>query len=106
MDETLLHAATINDIYVQQIYGPDPRPDFFTSFEDQGNVIEIGVFQRPYLAEMLQRILPYFQICVYTASEQLYADAILDVIDPNQEIFFKRLYRTKCVKASVPSNHN
>jgi hypothetical protein len=28
------------------------------------------------------------------------------VIDPNQEIFFKRLYRTKCVKASVPSNHN
>jgi hypothetical protein len=44
MDETLLHAATINDIYVQQIYGPDPRPDFFTSFEDQGNVIEIGVF--------------------------------------------------------------
>ena len=32
MDETLLHAATINDIYVQQIYGPNPKPDFFTSF--------------------------------------------------------------------------
>ena len=34
MDETLLHAATINDIYVHKVYGPHPRPDFFTAFHD------------------------------------------------------------------------
>ena len=34
MDETLLHAATLNDIFDQQMYGPNAKPTFFTSFMD------------------------------------------------------------------------
>ena len=34
MDETLLHAATLNDIFDQQMYGSNAKPTFFTSFMD------------------------------------------------------------------------
>ena len=60
MDETLIHAATTVDIEINQIYGPDAKPDFYTAFEDQGSLIQIGVFKRPYLEELLRRALPYF----------------------------------------------
>ena len=103
MDETLVHAATIVDIEINQLYGPDARPDFYTSFEDQDNVIQIGVFKRPYLDELLRRARPYFQICVHTASEKMYADSILDVLDPTHSIFYKRIYRSQCLKAFIPS---
>ena len=106
MDETLVHAATTVDIEINQLYGPDAQPDFYTSFEDQDNVIQIGVFKRPYLEELLRRAQPYFQICVHTASEQMYADSILDVLDPDRTIFYKRIYRNQCLKAIIPSPAN
>lgn len=106
MDETLIHAATTVDIEINQIYGADAKPDFYTSFVDQGHEIQIGVFKRPYLKELFERAMPYFQICVYTASEKMYADAILDVLDPEKKIFYKRIYRNQCLKAFIPSPAN
>jgi len=83
MDETLLHAATLSDIYIKKTYGEDTQPTFITSFVDNNVKIEIGVFVRPYLMEVLDKLVQLFDICVYTASEKIYADAILDVIDPH-----------------------
>jgi CTD small phosphatase-like protein 2 len=37
-----------------------------------------------------------FEIIVFTASQQEYADAILDELDPEKEIFQHRLYRHHC----------
>ena len=34
---------------------------------------------------------------VFTASHQIYADAILDYLDPNNELIQCRLYRDSCV---------
>ena len=53
MDETLLHAATLNDIYVQELYGKEAEPSFITNFNDRDQTIDIGVFLRPGLFEML-----------------------------------------------------
>ena len=78
MDETLLHAATLEDIYNNKIYGENAKPSFTTTFVDNDLVIKIGVFLRPYLNEMLQRLLPLYDLCVYTASERVYADAIMN----------------------------
>ena len=103
MDETLLHAATLNDIFDEQMYGTEAKPTFYTSFMDQENVIEIGVFLRPCLQELIQRVSPYYTMCIFTASERLYADAILDQIDPTQQIFKKRIYRNKCLKTALPN---
>ena len=39
-----------------------------------------------------------YEICVFTAGEQDYADAILDIIDIDRSIIKHRLYRHHCVK--------
>ena len=35
MDETLLHAATLNDIYVQELYGKEAEPSFITNLASE-----------------------------------------------------------------------
>ena len=37
---------------------------------------------------------------VFTASHSSYADVVLDILDPNNEIFEMRLYRDSCLKSS------
>ncbi len=64
-------------------------------------MIEIGVFLRPYLFEMLSRLQPYFDMCIYTASEKVYANAILDKFDPKNLYFSRRIYRDKCTRTTV-----
>lgn len=98
MDETLLHAATLEDIYENHYYGENAEPSFFTQFTDDGVCMEIGVFLRPYVNELIKSLHTVFDICIYTASERVYADAILDQIDPKRKIFHTRLYRDKCRK--------
>jgi CTD small phosphatase-like protein 2 len=52
---------------------------------------EINV--RPHLLYCLEELSHYYQLIVFTASEQSYADAILDKIDPAHQLFEHRLYR-------------
>ena len=33
----------------------------------------------------------------------MYADSILDVLDPTRSIFYKRIYRNQCLRAVIPS---
>lgn len=49
--------------------------------------------------EMLKKLAPLFDICIYTASEKAYANSILDKIDPKHKYFKHRLYRDKCTRA-------
>ena len=64
-------------------------------------MIEIGVFLRPHLFEMLEALEPHFNICVFTASEKVYANAIIDEFDPKGKFFKKRIYRSKCFKTEL-----
>lgn len=48
---------------------------------------------RPYVIDALDKLANCYEILVFTAGEQDYADHILDYIDPDRKIFFKRLYR-------------
>ena len=52
-----------------------------------------GINVRPYLKECLTEANKYFQVIVFTASHQAYADVVLDYLDPNNEFFQYRLYR-------------
>lgn len=57
---------------------------------------EIGVFFRPYLMEFLERLSKKFELVIFTAGRQDYADHILDRIDPENKYFAHRLYRQHC----------
>ena len=52
---------------------------------------------RPYLDMALDFLAKFYEICVFTAGTQDYADAALDFIDPDRQIIKHRLYRQHCV---------
>jgi len=85
------------------MYGKDAEPSFITSFADREQTIDIGVFLRPYLFDLLSKAGPHFDICVFTASEKVYADAILNQVDPLRKLFTERIYRQHCLKATLPN---
>ncbi len=90
MDETLIHC--VDDIETQQ---PDVILDI--EFPDEETCCA-GINIRPYLIECLIQASKHMQIGVFTASSQPYADAILDYIDPDHELFDFRMYRQHCVQ--------
>ena len=50
--------------------------------------------------ECLEEASKLFQVGVFTASHQSYADAVLDFIDPERTLFAFRLYRDQCLKTA------
>lgn len=56
-----------------------------------------GINIRPFMLECLIEANKHMQVGVFTASCQQYADAILDYLDPHDELFSFRLYRQHCV---------
>ena len=52
------------------------------------------------MEEVLQYLSTLYEIVVFTAGEQDYADQILNFIDENKTVIKHRLYRQHCVKAA------
>ena len=50
------------------------------------------------MQDVLEKLRQTYEIIVFTAGEQQYADQILDYIDPSNTIFKKRLYRQDCIQ--------
>jgi len=85
MDETLIHC--VDDI-------ENDNPDVILDIDFPGEeTVCAGINLRPYLMECLQEASQIMQIVVFTASHQVYADAILNYIDPEGELFSYRMYR-------------
>lgn len=62
------------------------------------NGAKFAVSIRPYVYKCLEYLQSYYEMAIFTAAEQEYADLILDVLDPEKTFFYKRLYRQHCVK--------
>lgn len=85
LDNTLIHA-------IQNEPRPEERKEcitievslFFDLLKYDGN--KIYVFKRPFLDKFLKNVSKHGTLTLFTAGMQSYADAILEVIDPEKLI--------------------
>lgn len=87
LDETLVHST------LEQCDDADfTFPVYFNMKEHT-----VYVRQRPYLPIFLERVAEMFEIIVFTASQSIYAEQLLDILDPDRKLISQRVYRESCV---------
>ncbi|EXC35684.1 CTD small phosphatase-like protein 2 [Morus notabilis] len=87
LDETLVHSTL------------EPCDDAHFTFPVNFNLQEHTVYVRcrPHLRDFLERVSSLFEIIIFTASQSIYAEQLLNVLDPKRKIFRHRVYRDSCV---------
>ncbi len=91
LDETLIHADFDNNM---------ENHDHIVNFEIKGESHSVGIFIRPGLFNFLEKVSENFEILVFTASVQEYANAVLNHLDPENRIFKYRFYRESCINVN------
>ena len=99
MDETLIHSKFLT----KEEDLKNDNGDFIISLSsksDEKDSVKISVKMRPYLDNSLEHLAKLYEIAVFTAGEQSYADAILDYLDEDRQVIKHRLYRHHCVNTN------
>ncbi|XP_074295684.1 uncharacterized protein LOC141623479 [Silene latifolia] len=87
LDETLVHSSL------------EPCDDADFTFSVNFNQMEHTVYVRcrPYLRDFMERVAGLFEIIIFTASQSIYAEQLLNVLDPKRKIIRHRIFRESCV---------
>ncbi|KAI3696443.1 hypothetical protein L1987_79458 [Smallanthus sonchifolius] len=87
LDETLVHSTL------------EPCEDADFTFSVNFNLEDHTVYVRcrPYLKEFMERVAGLFEVIIFTASQSIYAEQLLNVLDPKKKVFRHRVYRESCV---------
>ena len=100
MDETMLHARFLQTEEDEKNDDGDFTFTLTSSTSGSADVqgkpsdsLKVSIKMRPFLDMALDFLAKYYEICVFTAGTQDYADAALDFIDPDRQIIKHRLYR-------------
>lgn len=87
LDETLVH-CTVEAI---------DKPDMTFPVTFNGHLYDVYVRKRPYLDYFLEVVSRSYEVVVFTASQRVYADVLLDLLDPDRKYIRHRLFRESCV---------
>ncbi|KAJ2023272.1 hypothetical protein GGI06_001483 [Coemansia sp. S85] len=87
LDETLVHCALT---MVE-------NADLTFPVEYNGLSYDVYCRLRPGYLEFLEKASELFEVVVFTASQQVYADRLLNLIDPERRYIKHRLFRDSCV---------
>jgi Dullard-like phosphatase family protein len=87
LDETLIHKPVQGRIYREDAAFLELK----CYVENQHDGRYFTVYKRPYLQEFLQEVSERYTIYVYTASDQRYATAIVNAIDP-ERLYISRVF--------------
>lgn len=89
LDETLIHSDTM---------GQFDKHDAVIKLILDENEIEFGLLIRPFCKEFLEFASKNFNVILFTAGHKIYAEAIINHLDPKKEYFHLRLYRDSCIE--------
>jgi len=97
MDETLIHAEILPES-AKPIKDVDFTITLKNKNEESGREETYIVYVkiRPFYDEWMETLANFYEIVVFTAAEQDYADAILDILD-TENLINHRLYRQHCI---------
>lgn len=92
LDETLVHCNTDDITNSDKI---------ITVTLNNGEQVKAGVNIRPYAVECLKELAEFYELIVFTASHPFYANVVIDLLDPHNSIFSKRLFRSSCIQTDI-----
>jgi RNA polymerase II subunit A small phosphatase-like protein len=87
LDETLVHSS----------FRAVPNPDYIIPVKIEDVVHQVYVCKRPGVDEFMRRVGERYEIIIYTASLNKYADPLLDMLDKHR-VIRHRLFRESCTQ--------
>lgn len=87
LDETLVHSSTLAVDAPDHIFPVNLRNVSYTVYARL----------RPHFVEFMERVCDIFEVIVFTASQRVYAEELLNRIDPKGRYFHHRVYRDSCI---------
>eukprot|EP00981_Chlorochromonas_danica_P009736 scaffold2801_cov161-Ochromonas_danica.AAC.16 len=87
LDETLVH-CTVEAV---------EKADVVFPVEFNGTTYKVYGRKRPYLDYFLEQVAKSFEVVVFTASQRVYADVLMDLLDPQKRLIKHRLFRESCL---------
>mmetsp|Transcript_86924 Transcript_86924/g.127137 ORF Transcript_86924/g.127137 Transcript_86924/m.127137 type:complete len:433 (+) Transcript_86924:456-1754(+) len=89
LDETLVHASLE--------HMDDSHLNFKVNFHSQDYQVWVKI--RPHCQEFLERLADKFELIVFTSAQRIYADIVLNFLDPERRLIKHRVFRDSCVLA-------
>lgn len=89
LDETLIHSDTMGQF--------DEHHAVIKLVLDD-NEMEFGLLIRPFCEEFLKFASKNFNVILFTAGHKIYAEAIINHLDPKKEYFHLKLFRDSCIE--------
>ena len=76
---------------------PIERAELTFKVAFNGMDYEVYARTRPHMREFLETVAQWFEVIIFTASQKVYADKLLNILDPDGSLIKYRVFRDSCV---------